>query len=73
MTFCTYLLYTGTKGLNLRHSIEKYFGRSSLFKAPGKSRIAFDNNIHRDGKDFLKSVIPGFAMRHGQFHLDLLV
>lgn len=49
--------------------MEKYFGRLRVIKALGKSELELDNKIHRDGKDFLRSVIPRFAMRHGQFHL----
>lgn len=48
--------------------MEKYFGRLRVIKALGKSKLEFDNKIHRDGKDFLKSVIAHFAMRHGKFH-----
>lgn len=49
--------------------MEKSFGRLRVIKALGKSKLEFDNKIHRDGKDFLGSVIPGFAVRCGQFHL----
>lgn len=39
--------------------MENYFGRLRVIKAPGKSKLEFDNKIHRDGNDFLRSVIPG--------------
>lgn len=41
--------------------MEEYFGRLRVIKAPVKSKLEFDNKIHRDRKDFLRSSIPGFA------------